>query len=67
MATVDEAVGTVDVLDMVDVVEPETATPVSVPTLKLTAILQMQAENSNAPRWEETMETRSSFVSCADS
>jgi hypothetical protein len=68
--TVAEAVGVVDVVDAedtVEVVEPETATKVSAPTAKLTAILQMHAENANALRREETTETMSTFASSAGS
>ena len=61
-----EAVGMVDAEDVVDVedtvdtvdteeaVEPETATNLSAPIAKLTAILQMHAESGNALRREET-------------
>jgi len=59
-------VDVVDVLDTVEVVEPDTATKVSAPTAKLTAILQMHAENANALRSVETTETISEFASSAD-
>jgi hypothetical protein len=74
-ATVAEAMGMVDVVvtadtedpvdtvDTVEAVEPETATKVSAPSAKLTAILQMHAESGNALRREET--TMSAFVSSA--
>jgi hypothetical protein len=66
-----EAVGVVDAEDAVDVVEavePETATKVSAPIAKLTAILQMHAGSGNAPRTEETTEeTTSAFASSAGS
>jgi hypothetical protein len=58
----------VDIVDTVEAVEPETATKVSAPVAKFTAILQMHAGSSNAPRREETMEeTTSAFVSSAGS
>jgi hypothetical protein len=65
-----EAVGVVDVVlvadaedavDAMKAVEPETATKVSAPIAKLTAILQIHAESGNALRGEET--TMSAFVS----
>jgi len=58
----------VDIVDTVEAVELETATKVSAPIAKLTAILQMHAGSGNAPRREETMEeTTSAFVSSAGS
>jgi hypothetical protein len=66
-----DAVDSVDAVDMVDavhavhVVEPETATKVSALIAKFTAILQMQAENTNTLRREET--TVSAFASSAGS
>jgi hypothetical protein len=68
------AMGVVDVLvvadaedgvDTMEAVEPETATTVSAPIAKMTAILQMQAESGNALRMEET--TMSALVSSAGS
>jgi hypothetical protein len=76
-ATVSQAVGMVDAEDAVDAedmvdtvdteeaVEPETATKVSAPRAKLTAILQMHAQSGNALRREETQ--MSAFVSNAGS
>ena len=58
----------VDIVDTVEAVEPETATKVSTPIAKLTAILQMHAGSRNAPRREETTEEMTSaFVSSAGS
>ena len=54
-----------DAVDTVEAVEPETATKVSAPIAKLTAILRMHAESGNALRREET--TMSAFVSSAGS
>lgn len=73
--TVAEAIGIADVVDEVDAVEvdtvegvePETTTKVSTPTAKLTAILQVDAENAKALRREETMETMSALASYAGS
>jgi hypothetical protein len=53
----------VDTVEAVEAVEPETATNVSAPIAKLTAILQMHAESGNALRREET--AMSAFVSSA--
>ena len=50
-----KAVAVMNTVDAVDAVEPETATKVSALIAKLTAIIQMQAENANALRMEETM------------
>jgi hypothetical protein len=64
--TVAEAEAVVDVVDMedtVEVVEPETATKVSAPTAKSSAILQMHADNANALRREETTEMMTAFAS----
>ena len=58
-----DAEDAVDTVDTVEAVEPETATKVSAPIAKLTAILQMHAESGNALRREET--TMSAFVSSA--
>jgi len=58
-------VDTEDVVDMVEAVEPETATNVSAPIAKLTAILQMHAGSGNAPRREETTEEMTN--ACASS
>jgi len=76
-ATMAEAVGVVDAEDAVDAVdrvntveavEPETATKVSAPIAKLTAILQMHAGSGNVPRREETTEEiTSAFASSAGS
>jgi len=58
----------VNIVDTVEAVEPETATKVSAPIAKFTAILQMHAGSGNAPRREEiTEETTSAFVSSAGS
>ena len=61
----------VDAADAVDTekaVEPETATRVSAPIAKLTAIPQMHAENGNVLRREETVEeTTSAFAISAGS
>jgi hypothetical protein len=71
VADVVDAVDTVDAVDMMDTVdtkeavELETATKVSVPSAKLTAILQMHAGSGNALRREETM--MSAFASNAGS
>jgi len=55
-------------VDTVEAVEPETATKVSAPITKLTAILQMHAGSGNAPRGEEnTEETTSAFASSGGS
>jgi len=63
-----DAEDAVDVVDTVEAVEPETATKVSAPIAKLTAILQMYAGSRNAPRREETTEkTTSTFASSAGS
>jgi hypothetical protein len=51
----------VDTVDTVEAVEPETATKVSAPIAKLTAILQIHAESGNVLRRVET--TMSTFVS----
>jgi len=59
------AADSADPVDMIEAVEPETATKVSAPIAKLTAILQMHAESGNALRKEET--TMSAFVSSAGS
>jgi len=45
-----EAVDMVDGVDTEEAVEPETATKVSAPIAKLTAILQMHAESGNVLR-----------------
>ena len=55
----------VDAVD--EAVEPETATKVSAPIAKLTAILQMHAGNANTLRREETTATISAFASSAGS
>ena len=60
-----DAVNTMDTVDTEEAVELETATKVSVPIAKLTAILQMHAESGNALRREET--TMSAFVCSAGS
>jgi len=63
-----EAVGVEDTVDMVDTVEevePETATKVSAPIAKLTGILQMHAESGNELRREETR--MSAFAASAGS
>ena len=66
-----EAVGVVDMVvaedtvDTVEAVEPETATKVSAPIAKLTAILQMHAGNGNVLRREETTEETTN--ACASS
>jgi len=61
MVVVPDAHDAVDTVDKVEAVEPETATKVSAPIAKLTAILQMHAESGTALRREET--TMSAFVS----
>jgi len=71
-----EAVGVVnredmvDMLDMVDTVEavePKTATKLSAPIAKMTAILQMHDESGNAHRREETILSASaSTARCQD-
>ena len=73
-ATEAEAVGVVDAedavgaVDTVEAVEPKTATKVSAPIAKLTAILQMHAGSRNTPRREETTEEMTSaFASSAGS
>jgi len=64
----EDVVDTVDTEDTVEAVEPETATKVSAPIAKLTAILLMHAGSGNAPRREEiTEETTSAFASSAGS
>jgi ribosome-binding ATPase YchF (GTP1/OBG family) len=60
-----DTVDTVDAVHAVHAVEPETATKVSALIAKFTAILQMQAENTNTLRREET--TMSAFASSAGS
>jgi len=63
LAGVDK-VDTVDTMDMVDMEEAadtETVMKVGAPIAKMTAILQMHAESSNALRREET--TMRAFVS----
>jgi hypothetical protein len=67
-----DAEDTVHIVDTMEAVDPETATKVSAPIVKLTAILQMHAGSGNAPRREETMEdttqeTTSAFVSSTGS
>ena len=63
-----DAEDAVDIVDTVEAVEPETATKVSAPIAKLTAMLQMHAGSRIAPRREETTEeTTSTFVSSAGS
>jgi len=56
-----KAIAVGNAVDMVDVVESETATNVSTLIAKLTAILQMHAKSPNALRREET--TLSAFGS----
>ena len=64
----EEAEDAVHTVDTEEAVEPETATKVSAPIAKLTAILQMHAGSGNAPRREETAEeTTSAFASSAGS
>jgi hypothetical protein len=61
------AVDTVDAVNTVEMVDPETAMKVSAYIAKLTAILQMHAESANA-RWrKETTEMMSAFASSAGS
>jgi hypothetical protein len=68
MVDVVDAEDMVDTVDTVEAVEPETATKVSGPTAKLTAILQMHAGSGNAFRREKTMEEMTSaFASSAGS
>ena len=55
-----DVVDAVDAVDMVEAVELETATKVSAPMAKLTAILQMPAGSRNVLRREETMEEMTS-------
>jgi len=63
-----DAEDAVDIVDTVEAVEPETATKVSAPIAKLTAILRMHAGSRNAPSREETTEeTTSALVSSAGS
>ena len=63
-----DAEDAVDIVDTVEAVEPETATKVSAPIAKLSAILQMHAGSGNAPRREETTEEMTiAFVSSAGS
>jgi hypothetical protein len=63
-----DTVDMVDTVDTVEAVEPETATKVSAPIAKLTAIRQMHAGSGNAPRREETTEeTMSAFASSVGS
>ena len=50
----------VDTVDTVEAVELETATKVSAPIAKLTAILQMHAGSGNTLRREETTEEMTS-------
>jgi hypothetical protein len=73
-ATVAEAVGivdaedaedAVDAVDTAESVEPETATKVSAPIAKLTAIQQIHTGNGNTLRRKET--TISVFPSCGGS
>jgi len=57
-----------DTVDLVEAVELETATKVSAPIAKLTAILQMHAGSRNVLRRDETMEEMmSAFASSAGS
>jgi hypothetical protein len=60
-----DAEDTVDTVDTEEAVEPETATKVSAPIAKLTAILQTHAESGNAFRREDTL--MSAFISSAGS
>jgi hypothetical protein len=63
-----DAEDAVDTVDTVEAVEPKTATKVSAPIAKLTAILQMHAESGNALRREKTTEEMTSaFASSAGS
>jgi len=61
----EDAEDAVDAVDAVEAVEAESATRVSAPIAKLTAILQMHAESGNALRREET--TMSTFACSAGS
>jgi len=64
----EDAEDVVDRVDTVEAVEPETATKVSAPIAKLTAILQMHAGSGSAPRREETTEEMTNaFASSAGS
>jgi len=74
MSTVAEAkavgVGVVyakHVVDVVEMVDPETVMKVCAPIAKLTDILQVYAESANACRREETTEMMSAFASSAGS
>jgi hypothetical protein len=60
-----EPVAVVDAVDTVAAEELETATKVSARIAKLTIVLQMHAENTNALRGEET--TMNAFASSAGS
>jgi len=60
-----DAEDTENTVDTVEAVEPETATKVSAPIAKLTAILQMHAESGNVLSRKKT--TMSAFVSTAGS
>jgi len=68
----EDAEDAVRTVDTVDAVAPETATKVSAPIAKLTAILRMYAGSGNVPRREKTLEetteeTTSAFASGAGS
>jgi hypothetical protein len=62
-----DVVDAVDPVNTVEMVDPETATKVSVPITQLKAILQMDAESANVCRREETTEMMSTFASSAGS
>jgi hypothetical protein len=63
-----DAEDVVDAVGTVEAVEPETATKVSAPIAKLTAILQLHEGSGTAPRREEmTEETMNAFPSTAGS
>jgi hypothetical protein len=56
VADVLDAEDSINTVDTVEAVQPETATKVSAPIAQLTAILQMHAGNGNAVRREKTTE-----------
>ena len=58
-----DTVDTVDTVDTEEAVELETATKVSAPIAKVTAILPMHTGSGNAPRREETTEQTTSAFS----
>ena len=63
----ENTVDTVDAVSTVEMVDPETATKVSAPIAKLSAIVQMHAQSTNAHRREETTEMISAVGSSAGS